>query len=66
MKQQLSISVKQPCSEDYNQFKPTACGGFCNSCDKEVIDFRRMNDQKLTAYFKTNQENTCAFLRLRS
>lgn len=59
MKQQLSISVKQPCSEDYNQFKPTACGGFCNSCDKEVIDFRRMNDQKLTAYFKTNQENTC-------
>jgi len=59
MKQQLSISVKQPCSEDYNQFKPTACGGFCNSCDKEVIDFRRMSDDKLKAYFKTNKENTC-------
>jgi len=59
MKQQLSISVKQPCLEDYNQFKPTDCGGFCNSCKKDVVDFRAMSDNKLKAYFKNNQESTC-------
>jgi hypothetical protein len=59
MKQQLSISVKQPCAEDFNSFKPTACGGFCKACDKEVIDFRAMSDNKLISYFKNKPKDTC-------
>ena len=59
MKQHLSISVSEPCSEDFNTFKPTACGGFCKACDKEVIDFRTMSDDKLIAYFKKKEEATC-------
>lgn len=63
MKQQLSISVKQPCTEDFNQFKPTACGGFCNSCQKDVIDFRSMSDAKLITYFKNQKETTCGIFK---
>lgn len=59
MKQILSLTVSKPCSEKFNQFKPTQNGGFCSSCSKEVIDFRNMSDAQLTKFFKNKKENTC-------
>ena len=61
MKQHLSISISNPCSEKFNQFKQTTTGGLCNSCQKEVIDFRQMSDEQLTNYFKNKQSNTCGY-----
>ncbi|WP_431136341.1 carboxypeptidase-like regulatory domain-containing protein [Psychroserpens mesophilus] len=60
MKNQLNLNIQTPCSEHFNQFKPTAKGGFCNSCEKEVVDFTKMNSEELISYFKTRRtKNTC-------
>jgi len=60
MKNQLSLNIQTPCSENFNQFKPTSKGGFCSSCEKEVIDFTTMNSEDIITYFKTkNNKNTC-------
>jgi len=53
MKNQFSLEISQPCSENFNQFKPTLKGGFCDSCKTEVIDFSKMNSEEITNYFKT-------------
>ena len=60
MKNQISLDIKKPCSENYKAFAPTAKGGFCSTCTKEVIDFTHMNAQETIAYFKNNSaKNTC-------
>ncbi|HBK71371.1 MAG TPA: hypothetical protein DDZ39_06925 [Flavobacteriaceae bacterium] len=60
MKNQISLEIKTPCTENFNKFQPTSNGGFCASCKKEVIDFTKMNTQEITTYFKNNNtKNTC-------
>lgn len=56
MKQQLSLNIQTPCAENFNQFKPTAKGGFCSSCSKNVIDFTTMNSEDIISYFKTEND----------
>ena len=52
MKNQFSLEISKPCSENFNQFTPTLKGGFCSSCKTEVIDFSKMNPQEIANYFK--------------
>jgi len=60
MKDQFSLEIKTPCTENFNHFKPTPNGGFCASCKIEVIDFTKMNTQEIAAYFKNNNtKDTC-------
>ena len=60
MKNQFSLNIKTPCSEKFDQFPPTPQGGFCGSCEKEVIDFTKMNAQEIVLYFKHKKtQNTC-------
>ncbi len=60
MKNNLNVSIKTPCSENYNNFSPTKAGGFCNSCEKEVIDFTNMKSEDIINYFKLKSaQNTC-------
>ncbi|OBX17580.1 MULTISPECIES: carboxypeptidase-like regulatory domain-containing protein [Bizionia] len=60
MKNKLNVSIKSPCSENYNNFSPTKAGGFCNSCEKEVIDFTNMKPEAIINYFKLKStQNTC-------
>jgi hypothetical protein len=60
MKNQFNVSIKTPCSENFNHFSPTKSGGFCNSCEKEVIDFTKMNSKEIINYFKLKSTpNTC-------
>lgn len=56
MKNQINLEINKPCSENFNLFKPTLDGGFCGSCQKEVIDFSKMNSQEIMNYFK-NKSN---------
>jgi len=55
MKNQFSLEINQPCSENFNEFTPTQKGGFCDSCKTEVIDFSKMNTDEIINYFKNNQ-----------
>ncbi|WP_431166136.1 carboxypeptidase-like regulatory domain-containing protein [Tenacibaculum halocynthiae] len=60
MKNQFTLGINKPCSEDYNQFTPTNSGGFCGSCEKNVIDFTKMNSKEIISYFKNNDsKKTC-------
>lgn len=51
----FNLSIPTPCHEKIENFKPTQRGGFCGSCQKEVIDFRNLNDSELVTYIKNNQ-----------
>ncbi|UWX55579.1 carboxypeptidase-like regulatory domain-containing protein [Maribacter litopenaei] len=59
MKKSLQISVKQPCSENFANFRKTEQGGYCNSCQKEVIDFTGLSDFEIVQYFKNENVSTC-------
>lgn len=59
MKKQIQISVPSPCHEQWGSFRPTSNGGFCGSCQKEVIDFSTWDDDRLRTYLKTERNNVC-------
>ena len=60
MNNAIKLDIKSPCSENFNTFKPTANGGFCNSCQHEVVDFTKMSSEEIITYFNTkNTTNTC-------
>ncbi|WP_435263225.1 carboxypeptidase-like regulatory domain-containing protein [Tenacibaculum sp. nBUS_03] len=64
MKNQFTLGINKPCSEDFNQFTPTNSGGFCGTCEKNVIDFTKMNSKEIINYFKNNDsKKTCGRLK---
>ncbi len=54
MKNHGNFKIDKPCSEDFNSFSKTQKGGFCNSCNKEVIDFTKMSPKQTTKYIISN------------
>ena len=65
MKRQLKLEISNPCQENYNGFKKTTNGGFCNSCSREVLDFTKKDISEIHDYFSNNSENTCVRLTTR-
>lgn len=59
MKNSFSISVKEPCLEKFESFVVTPKGGFCDSCQKEVIDFTTLSDKELIQHFDNSSNKTC-------
>ena len=59
MKDQIKVSIDKPCSEKFSEFEPTQRGGFCQSCQKEVIDFTAMSDKEIMQYFQSAPTRTC-------
>ena len=57
----MKLSIPKACTENFNQFSPTDKGGFCQSCQKEVIDFRQMSDAEILNYFKNRQGKSCGY-----
>ena len=63
MKKTFTLSVSNPCSEKWENFSSTSHGGFCGSCQKEVIDFTAMSDQEIADFFAGNKIKTCGRFR---
>lgn len=63
MSKRISLSIENPCAEQWSNFTPTANGGFCSSCSKNVIDFTKMSDDDVLAFFINKPANTCGRLR---
>ena len=63
MKKAFRISVNQPCSENFINFKKTELGGHCNRCQKEVIDFTQFSDLDIARHFTNDNEKTCGRFR---
>jgi hypothetical protein len=59
MKNSFSLSIPKPCHEKFGSFNKTRLGGFCSSCQKEVIDFTSWEDEKIIAYFKNHTGSAC-------
>src|SRR5689334_23190249 len=59
MKQSLTLTIPKPCTEKWQNFNPTARGGFCSGCQKEVIDFTTWGDEKIKAWFSSHTGSTC-------
>lgn len=60
MKSKFTLEINKPCSEKFNTFTKTDLGGFCRSCQKEVIDFTGWSSQEIINYFKdNNNQKTC-------
>ncbi|WP_231372753.1 carboxypeptidase-like regulatory domain-containing protein [Aureivirga sp. CE67] len=58
-----TISVPNPCSEKFKNFTPTEKGGFCQSCQTEVIDFTNMSKEEILSYLKNRNEKVCGYFQ---
>lgn len=52
MSKKFQLQIPEPCYESWEKMSPVEQGRFCNSCQKAVVDFTRMSDTQLIAYFK--------------
>lgn len=59
----MKLSIPTQCSESFDSFRPTSAGNFCQSCQKEVVDFRHMTDSEILAYFAQHRGKTCGSFR---
>jgi hypothetical protein len=64
MKDFVSLSIPNPCREKWQDFTLTSAGGFCASCQKEVIDFTTWDEEEIRNYFKRPAQSTCGRFRL--
>ena len=51
----IHISIPTPCNESWGGMDMTERGAFCNSCQKEVIDFSAMTDREVINYLAMHQ-----------
>ena len=63
MRKNIQLAVPKPCDEKWSAFAKTSRGGFCSSCQKEVIDFTSWSDERLMLYFKNRNDNSCGRFR---
>jgi hypothetical protein len=63
MKKSIQLSISKPCDQNFKEFKATKSGGFCASCQKEVIDFSKMSEKEISTFFNAQNENTCGRFR---
>lgn len=59
MKDKISISIKTPCSADWDKMSHTEKGKFCLSCRKEVLDFTQSSDNQIRDFFIQNKGKVC-------
>jgi hypothetical protein len=62
MKRSFTISIKEPCTQNWNEMSPDNSGRFCASCQKTVVDFTKFSDEELIAYFQQQKTIICGRL----
>ncbi len=50
-----TITIPEPCHEDWNKMLPDAKGKFCNSCSKSVYDFTTKTDAEINSILQENE-----------
>ncbi len=58
MKPSFQLNIENPCQERWESFAPTISGGFCGSCQKNVVDFSQMSESELVAFFRDRQNSS--------
>jgi hypothetical protein len=60
----MTVTIPKPCDQDWQTFTPTKHGGFCSSCNKEVIDFTNWKAGEIQAYFLKRPHGSCGKFRV--
>ncbi|NEQ54302.1 MAG: hypothetical protein F6K11_29930 [Leptolyngbya sp. SIO3F4] len=55
----FKLTIPKPCTENWKAFTPTSTGGFCENCQKNVIDFTKMSEKEIIDFFKNKPAHTC-------
>ena len=58
MRKSISITIPEPCHEDWNKMTPREKGRHCVTCNKTVIDFTTQTDEQVVKTI-INKENLC-------
>lgn len=58
-KKALKITIPEPCHENINKMTPVKGGRFCGSCEKTVVDFRKMTDHQIIRFYEKNKGSLC-------
>jgi hypothetical protein len=62
----IKYTIPQPCHEDWNKMTLTTQGAFCNSCQKNVIDFTALSDAEILNFLKNNlHKETCGRIEVK-
>lgn len=59
----VEIKIGTPCSEKWDSFERKGSNAFCQSCEKEVVDFTKMSDRQIKNYFVKGNGNVCGRMR---
>lgn len=60
--QKFKLEITSPCDQKWDTFQPRGNNGFCDQCQKEVIDFTKFSDSEIRAFFKNRPKNVCGKL----
>ena len=58
-KKTFQLKINEPCHESWNEMTNSEKGRFCQSCEKEVIDFTHLSDRAIAQTFKKAKGNVC-------
>ena len=61
-KKQYTLSINEPCHEDWQQMLPATSGRFCLHCQKKVTDFTHLSDREIIRLVKQNPDGLCGRL----
>jgi hypothetical protein len=59
MKRSFTISIKEPCTQNWDEMSPDNSGRFCASCQKTVVDFTKFSDEELSVHFQQLKNFGC-------
>lgn len=61
-KPKFTISIPEPCHENWDSMTPTEQGKFCEACQHHVVDFTKKTDAQILSYIAKQQGRVCGRL----
>jgi hypothetical protein len=59
----IRISIPTPCHQKWSDLTPVSGGGFCASCQKQVIDFTGLSKKDIVNHISTANGKVCGRFR---
>jgi hypothetical protein len=55
----LTVTIPEPCTENWNKMTANGNGRHCSSCNKTVVDFSKFTDKELVEFLKKVKGTIC-------
>lgn len=59
----IRLSISKPCHQKWSGLTPVSGGGFCSSCQKQVIDFTSLSEKEIVTYISGAEGKVCGRFR---